>query len=459
MTHAFKSTYRPSRRLRAQWPVVFASLVISVISFRASPALAIEPVQRIVSPGGIEALLIESHEVGLISMRISFKGGALQDPADKPGVAYFVGYMFNEGAGDFSPTELMRRRTRIGSSFSGSALGERIHINFSAPSVQRDEAFRLLKLAIASPRFDAEPMERARRGALASLEQERLDPGSVTMSRLSELLFGQTRYAIPVKGTPDAVARISVDDVRAYRMRVFARDTLQVAVAGDIDAATLAKVLDDLFAGLPAKADLQPAPAIVTATAQHHAIAMSLPQTIVAFGNVAPLLDARQGLAASLFNQVLSAQFTGRLFQAVREREGLVYSISTGRGRFLQSEMFYGTFGAAPSNTSRAMALTMSEIDRLVREGPTEDELRDAKAAFRGGYYLGLDSSSNLSGMLMTILSEGLPDSYLVNFDAEVASVTINEVRAAAKLVAHPDRMVSVSVGKVDEAQTPRLVP
>jgi zinc protease len=242
-------------------------------------------------------------------------------------------------------------------------------------------------------------------------------------------------------------------------MRVFARDTLQVAVAGDIDAATLAKVLDDLFAGLPAKADLQPAPAIVTATAQHHAIAMNLPQTIVAFGNVAPLLDARQGLAASLFNQVLSAQFTGRLFQAVREREGLVYSISTGRGRFLQSEMFYGTFGAAPSNTSRAMALTMSEIDRLVREGPTEDELRDAKAAFRGGYYLGLDSSSNLSGMLMTILSEGLPDSYLVNFDAEVASITINEVRAAAKLVAHPDRMVSVSVGKVDEAQTPRAVP
>ena len=326
--------------MRAVWLAVFASLVTSVIAFGGSPALAIEPVQRIVSPGGVEALLIESHDVGLISMRISFKGGALQDPADKPGVAYFVGYMFNEGAGDLSPTELMRRRTRIGSSFSGSALAERIHINFSTPTGQRDEAFRLLKLAIASPRFDAEPMERARRSALASLEQERLDPGSVAMRRLSELLFGQTRYAISGEGyTGRRCAHLGGRCSRAYRMRVFARDTLQVAVAGDIDAATLAKVLDDLFAGLPAKADLQPAPAIVAATAQHHAIAMNLPQTIVAFGNVAPLLDARQALAASLFNHVLSAQFTGRLFQAVREREGLVYSISTGRGRFLQSEI------------------------------------------------------------------------------------------------------------------------
>src|SRR5262245_27905526 len=227
MTQAFKYFYRAGQRLRAAWLGVFAALLTSVFAFGINSALAIEPVQRIVSHGGVEALLIESHDVGLISMRISFKGGALQDPADKPGVAYFVSYMFNEGAGDLSPTELMRRRTRIGSSFSGSALAESILINFSAPTVHRDEAFRLLKLAIASPRFDAEPMERARRSALASLEQERLDPGSVAVRRLSELLYGQTRYAIPVKGTEDAVARISVDDVRAYRMRVFARDTLQ----------------------------------------------------------------------------------------------------------------------------------------------------------------------------------------------------------------------------------------
>jgi zinc protease len=258
-------------------------------------------------------------------------------------------------------------------------------------------------------------------------------------------------------GTQDALARITVDDVRAYRTRVSARDTLRVAVAGDIDPATLAKVLDEVFSVLPAKAELQTSPVTVAPSAQHEAIAMDLPQTIVMFGNTAPLLDARQGLAASLFNQILSAQFTGRLFKAVREREGLVYSVSTGRGRYSRWETFYGGFGAAPGNAPRAMALTMSEIDRLVSEGPSEEELRDAKAAFRGGYYLGLDTCADLSQMLMTMLENGLPDSYLVDFDAQVAGITIDEVRAAAKLVTHPSRMISVSVGKAEEARAPRV--
>jgi len=259
---------RVDRWLSVRASLIVVALVVSgATPFSSKPALAIEPVQRIVSPGGIEALLIESHEVGLISMRISFRGGAVQDPADKPGVAYFTGYMFNEGAGDLSPLDLTRRLTRLGSSFAGDASTESIQISVSAPSAQRDEAFRLLKLAIASPRFDPEPMERARRSALASLAQEGLNPGSVATRRLTELLYGPTRYAIPVKGTPDAVARISADDVRAYRQRVFARDTLRVAVAGDIDAPTLARLLDDLFAVLPAKADLQAVPAIRPAAA------------------------------------------------------------------------------------------------------------------------------------------------------------------------------------------------
>ena len=253
-----------------------------------------------------------------------------------------------------------------------------------------------------------------------------------------------------MKGTPEAVARISADDVRAYRKRVFARDNLRVAVAGDIDAATLATLLDDVFAMLPAKSELRPAPAIAAAAVQHQAIAMELPQTIVLFGNSVPTLDARQSLAANVFNQILGAQFTGRLFTALRDREGLVYSIGTGRGRLVQSETFYGTFGAAPGNAARAMAVTMSEIQRLVSEGPSEEELRDAKAAFRGGYYLGLDTSANLSSMLMAMLEQDLPDTYLADFDAQVAGITIDEVRAIAKLLARPDQMVSVGVGKTD---------
>jgi len=414
----------------------------------APDAMAIEPVQRVVSPGGIEALLIESHAVGLISLRFSFKGGSIQDPADKPGVAYFTGYMFNEGGGELTSRELMARLARVGASFAGDAGPESIDINFTAPSSQREEAISLLKTALVTPRFDSEPMERARRAALASLAEERVNPGSIALRRLMELLYGPNRYSLPVKGTPEAVAHISVDDVRAYRARTFARETLRVAVAGDIDVATLGPLLDDLFAALPVKGELRTAPSMTSAAVQHEAIAMDLPQSQVMFGNLAPLLDGREELAASLFNQILSAQFTGRLFKAVREREGLVYSIATGRGRFSQSVVFYGSFGASPLNASRARALTVREIDRLIVEGPTEQELQEAKAAYRGGYYLGLDTTPSLSAILMTMLERNLPDTYLSDVDGQIARITMQDVRAVAKRLARLDKMASVSIGK-----------
>jgi zinc protease len=438
-----------------------AALVLATFALAsgAMPANAIEPVQRIVSPGGIEALLIESHEVGVISMRFSFRGGALEDPADKPGVAHLASYLFNEGAGDLDTQSLMRRMSRIGADFSGETNAENLTVTLSTPSAHRDEAFGLLKLAVAAPRFDAEPLERGKRAALATLEQERQDPGSAAWRQLGTMLYGKSRYAISEKGTPEGLALISAEDIRAYRSRVFARDNIRVAVAGDIDASTLSKVLDDVFGALPAKADIRPAQIFMPAQAQKKTIALDLPQTIVVFANFASALDARQSLGASLFNQILSAQFTGRLFMALREREGLVYSISTDRGLFSRFGSFYGSFGAAPGNAERAMSLAMSEINRLVSEGPSEQELEDAKGAFRGGYYLGLDTSANLSSTLLAMLEQKLPDTYLADFDSAIASITIDEVKAAAKLVARPDAMAIVSVGKVQQTEVLSPIP
>ena len=93
-------------------------LAAGVLASAPNRAEAIAPVQRIVSPGGIEALLIESHEVGVISLRFSFKGGAVQEPAGKEGVAYLTSFLFNEGAGDLSPQELI-------AIWPGSAPGSR----------------------------------------------------------------------------------------------------------------------------------------------------------------------------------------------------------------------------------------------------------------------------------------------------------------------------------------------
>lgn len=439
--------FRNCSRLGGFAAVAFAAAA-TFAAIKPDVAHALEPVQRIVSPGGIHALLIESREVGLISLRFSFTGGGDQDPTGKLGTAYVASYLFNEGAGEHDTKSLNAKLSRIGAGFAGNTSIPSISINFTTPSAHRDEAIGLLKQALTSPRFDAEPMERARRAALATLKQDDVTPSSMAMRRLSRMLHGSSRYAEHVYGTPQTLEQISTDDVRALRQRVFARSNLRVAAAGDIDAKSLALLLDDLFGSLPATADITLPDAPGTVASRHEAITMDLPQTIVLFANNLPRLDGKQSHAANVFNQILSASFTGRLFRVVREQEGLVYSVGTSRIVFPKWDTFYGSLGAAPDKSERAFTLTMSEIERLVKEGPSAQELEDAKSALRGSTYLGLDTSSNLSAMLLWMLEQNLPDTFLADYDSAVANISIDDVRAAGQILFHPERVVSVSVGK-----------
>lgn len=112
---------RASHKLLTRRWFTGALLTAGLLASTCVPVTAADRVRKVTSPGGIEAWLMESHEVGLISMRFNFEGGALAEPAEKPGVAQFAAYMFNEGAGDMTPEVLSSRRMKLGVNLGGSA--------------------------------------------------------------------------------------------------------------------------------------------------------------------------------------------------------------------------------------------------------------------------------------------------------------------------------------------------
>ncbi|MEQ1614274.1 MAG: insulinase family protein, partial [Hyphomicrobiaceae bacterium] len=212
------------------------------------PANAATPVSKVTSPGGLEAWLIESHEVGLISMQFSFAGGLLAEPKDKYGVAHFAAWLFNEGAGDMNSDTFSSVRQRIGVNIVAGADFTGINVTFTTPSAHRAEAFALLRKAMHQPRYDHDAFDRGRRHYEASLTAELQSPGSIASNHLSARYFGDTRLATPVYGTLESLKRLTPADAKAFRDRTFARNNLKIAVAGDIAAAELAPLLDELFA-------------------------------------------------------------------------------------------------------------------------------------------------------------------------------------------------------------------
>jgi zinc protease len=439
--------------LAGRLPAVAARLVrlaiVAIVIGLVAPAWALPKVQKVMSPGGIEAWLMELNDADVITMRLSFKGGDMQNPEGKYGTGDMTGYMFNEGAGPFNSLQLHQKLARIGAHFAASSELEYFSINFSTPSAFKEEAFDLLRLAFNEPHFDGEPMERARTQYISGIDSAQKNPGSILALALNRRLYGKHPFAVDWATRKAGFASVNRDDIVAFRRRLFARDTLKVAVAGNISAATLAPLLDRLFGSLPAKAELQSVPAPNGTGAKCQLTTMNIPQALVRFGAVTPRLTWRQLLAWNVLEPILDEGVSsGRLSRELREKRGLVYGVGVSYTHFASFGQFLGGFAAKMDDVPEALAITQRELRRMVEEGPTDAELATIKPMLVGRTLLGLDTSTALANLLMGMQLMDQPTTYLDNIAGEMESITRQEVWDVAKLVLNPDRLAVTVVGQ-----------
>ena len=225
----------------------------------ASAASKIESIAR---PGGIKAWLVRESSVPMLALDFAFTGGANADPADKPGVANMTGSLLDEGAGDLNSQAFQERLEDKAIQLGFTAGRDQFRGSMHTLAANLDEGVNLLRLSLTAPRFDEEPVARIRDQLLAQLARGTTNPNEIANRRWWAAAFPDHPYGRPSNGTPESLAAITVDDLKAYVRDVFARDTLTVGIVGDIDAEAAGKLIDRVFGGLPAKAKLAPVPDI-----------------------------------------------------------------------------------------------------------------------------------------------------------------------------------------------------
>src|SRR5690606_24851981 len=176
---------RPHRALRYVL-VILGLLVVPVAD--AGRALAAE-VQRVVSPGGIEAWLIEDRMVPVLSLRMAFRGGAALDPEGREGTANMAASLLDEGAGDLDSQAFQKRLADLSISLRFNAGRDSVEGSLATLTENRDEAFRLLALALTEARFDPEPVQRVRDQISTLLARRAVDPGWIASRTFMELVF------------------------------------------------------------------------------------------------------------------------------------------------------------------------------------------------------------------------------------------------------------------------------
>lgn len=415
----------------------------------ALPALAFK-IEKVTSPGGIEAWLVQDKTIPLIAMNFSFRPGGAADPAGKEGLATFLAGMLDEGAGDLDGAAFQARRDDLAFKMSFDAGLDFFEGSFQTLSRNRDASFALLKLALMSPRFDAEPLERVRGQLIVAARQNDQDPEKIASRAWMNAAFPGHVYARGSDGTPESLSKIAADDLRGYAKRLFGRRALQVAVVGDVDVEALKRLLDDTFGGLP---DSDP-PAGATRSQVFEGPRVSvidrdIPQSIIVFGGEGPLRDDADYIPAFVMSQILGGGGNGtRLFDEIREKRGLTYGISASFYPLAQAGIFIGQVGTRNEKAAEVLALVRSTIERFAAEGPSAEELKDAKTYLTGSYALRFDSNRKIANQLLSIQQANLGIDYIDRRNRLVEAVTIEQVRQQARRLLHSDKLLVTVVGR-----------
>jgi zinc protease len=409
-------------------------------------------VQRVVSPGGIEAWLIEDHSDPLISLSIGFHGGSALDPAGKEGLAYLASGLLDEGAGDLDSKAFQAKLAELAVDFGFEADDDSFVGTMRTLTAHRDEAFLLLHLALMRPRMDSEPLGRVRGQVLSALAEEASDPQTIAGHAWFRLMLDGHPYSQPAKGNAKSLAAVTGTDLRRFAAERFGRDQMHIAVVGDITAGDLAILLDRSFADLPARAApvaLGEAPA--PGPGGIALIDRDLDQSTVLFGESGVKRDDPDFYAAALIDDIMGGgNFSSRLQRSLREKRGLVYSIDTNLITLDHAALLSGSFGTKNASVAEAIALTRAEWRRMGESGPTAGELEDAKTHLIGEFPLRFDSTLKAAEALLGIELAGLPIDYVERRAEHFARVSLADARHVAHRLYRADALRFLVIGRPD---------
>ncbi|MEO1103201.1 MAG: pitrilysin family protein [Pseudomonadota bacterium] len=412
---------------------IVASLFVIVT---VGSAHAIE-IQEVTSEGGITAWLVSDDTVPVVAVDVAFEGaGSAQDPDGKAGRANIMAALLDEGAGDFDSVAFQTALQDSAVRLSFEASRDHLYGDMRALSSSVEKGFLLMRLALLEPRFDVDALTRIRAQVTTGLRRELNDPDTVAARLWSRTAFPDHPYGIPSAGTLESVAALTRDDMIAAHKDVISKDNLIISVVGDISAEALKPLLDKAFAELPETATLTPVQPVEPAAGLTVTETLETPQTSIRFGGPGLMREDPDFIPAFVMNHILGGGvFSSWLFEEVREKRGLAYSVYSYMAPLDYSAVFGAGTATRNDQADQAVEVILSQFQKMATEGPTDKELTDAKAYLTGAYALRFGSSSSIARQLLFLQLEDLGMDYIENRNGLIEAVTLEDVRRAAQRI------------------------
>jgi len=367
-----------------------------------------------------------------------------------PGLATLTNAMLNEGVPGKDVGAIAAGFEGLGAEFGNGAYRDMAVASLRSLSAQeqREPALALFAEVLGKPTFPADSLARIKNQLLAGFEFQKQNPGKLASLELFERLYGQHPYAHPSDGTAQSIPAITRQQLQAFHARAYAAGNAVIALVGDLSRAEAEAIANQVSAALP------PGPALAK-IAQPQApkpgashIEYPSNQTHLMIAQLG--IDRRDPDYAALYlgNQIFGGGgFGTRLMSEVREKRGLTYGVYSGFSAMQARGPFMINLQTRADLSEGTLALVKQLLADYLRDGPTQQELDNAKRELAGSFPLSTASNAAIVGQLASMGFYDLPLSYLDDFMRDVQSLSTDQVKAAMAKHLDPEALVVVTAG------------
>jgi len=426
-------------------------------SFDATPANLEARTQRFTLANGMKvALLPKKTRGGMVQFALRLHQGDERSLIGRDTEGALAAAMLMRGTTQHSRQEiddaLDASRTRL--SIEGSGTGTQVRgqtVRENVPS-----ALRLVAEILREPSFPTSEFDKLKRERSTDVDASRSDPEDIAERALGRYgnpyAEGDVRYVPTVDEEVRSLETAKLDAVRDFYARFAGGSHAELAMVGDFDAAAAKPLLEELFGSWSSHEPYArvPEPLIVKQAKEIRAETPDKANAVLSGQLALPVTDTSPDYPAlAVANFILGGSPDSRLWERIRQREGLSYavhsSLETSSFEPNTSLTLEATF--APENLSRLKTALNEEIERAVRDGFTEKEVADAKRAMLQERALSRAQDAHLAAELARQAYLGRTFGFAASVDAEIAGLSTEAVNAALRKYVKPDAFVDVFAG------------
>lgn len=418
------------------------------------PEVDFSTFERSALSNGMELIVATRKAVPVVQFSLSVDAGFASDQFTEMGTSSLAMDMLTEGTKRRSSLEISDELARLGASLGAGAGIDRSSVSLNALKSNLDASLDLYADVILNPSFPQGDLDRLKKQRLARIQQEKNQPVGMALRLMPALIYGQGHaYSVPLtgSGTEASVGRITRDKLLDYHKTWFRPNNATLVVVGDTTMAEIKPKLEKLFAKWkPADVPVKNIGKVDGLDSDRIYIVdrPDAVQSVVIGGNLAPAIVDGNEIAVETMNEILGGSFTSRVNMNLREDKHWAYGAFT---ILIDTKGQRPYFAFAPVQTDKT-APTMTEIKRELTEylgsnPATEDELAKVQA----NNTLSLPGRWETAGAVLRDLNElvayDLPDDYWDQYADQVRGLNLQEIKAAAKEVVQPDKLLWIVVG------------